>query len=140
MLFSSLDKAGVRVTFGSDFPVSSGMEGLNPFNEIEVGHTRRNIGDRDSNFLPPADERMPISTLLRGYTINGAYQLGVEKDLGSIEVGKLADLIVIEKNIFKQKPSDIHNNRVLMTVMDGDVVYKASKQKEKKNNNPVIEK
>jgi len=123
MLFNSLDKAGVKVTFGSDFPVSSGMEGLNPFNEIEVGHTRRNIGEKDSDFLPPADERFPIDTLLRGYTLNGAYQLGVEKELGSIETGKFADLIVIEKDIFKQKPSDIHNNRVLLTMMDGRIVY-----------------
>jgi len=123
MLFNSLDKAGVKVTFGSDFPVSSGMEGLNPFNEIEVGHTRRNIGEKDSDFLPPADERLPIDTLLRGYTINGAYQLGMESQLGSIETGKLADLIVIEKNIFKQKPADIHKNRVLLTMMDGRIVY-----------------
>lgn len=123
LLFNSLDKASVKVTFGSDFPVSSGVEGLNPFNEIEVGHTRRNIGDKDCNFLPPADERLPIDTLLRGYTINGAYQLGVEKDIGSIEVGKLADMIVIEKNIFQQKRNDIHKNRVLMTMMDGNIVY-----------------
>lgn len=129
MLFNSLDKAGVKVTFGSDYPVSSGLEGLNPFNEIEVGHTRRNIGESDSNFLPPATEKLPIDTLLRGYTINGAYQIGEEKSLGSIEVGKLADLIVIEKNIFKQKSSDIHKNRVLLTVMDGDVVYDAIKSK-----------
>jgi predicted amidohydrolase YtcJ len=123
MLFNSLDKAGVKVTFGSDFPVSSGMEGLNPFNEIEVGHLRRNLGDKDSDFLPPANEKLPIDTLLRGYTINGAYQLGVEKSLGSIETGKLADLIVIEKDIFKQKPLDIHNNHVLLTMMDGRIVY-----------------
>ncbi len=126
-LFGSLDKAGVRVTFGSDFPASTGIKGLNPFNEIEAGHTRRDIGGKDSNFLPPEDERLSIDTLLRGYTINGAYQLGVEKYLGSIEVGKLADLIVIEKNLFKQKNSDIHNNRVLLTVMDGNVVYEDTK-------------
>ena len=129
MLFNSLDKAGVKVTFGSDFPVSSGIDGMNPFNEIEVGHTRRNIGETDSDFLPPAEERLPIDALLRGYTINGAYQLGVEKDLGSIEVGKLADFIVIEKNIFRQKTSDIHKNRVLMTIMDGCIVYDDSKKR-----------
>lgn len=123
MLFNSLNKAGVKVTFGSDFPVSSGLEGLNPFREIEVGHMRRNIGDKDSESLPPAEEKLPIDALIRGYTINGAYQIGADKELGSIEVGKLADLIVIEKDIFKQKPADIHKNCVLMTVMDGNVVY-----------------
>src|SRR5208337_1628000 len=60
-LFNSLDKAGVHVTFGSDFPVSSGVEGLNPFNEIEVGHMRRNIGAPDNDFLPPEAERLPIA-------------------------------------------------------------------------------
>lgn len=129
MLFYSLDKAGVRVTFGSDFPVSPGMVALNPFNEIEVGHTRRNLGAPDTDFLPPAAEKLPIDTLLRGYTINGAYQLGVEDKQGSIKKGKLADMIVIEKNLFKQKSSDIHNNRVLLTVMDGDLVYNILKRK-----------
>ncbi|MFA6076384.1 MAG: amidohydrolase [Negativicutes bacterium] len=123
MLFNSLDEAGVKVTFGSDYPVSSGFEGLNPFNEIETGHTRRNIGESDSNYLPPESEKLPIDTLLRGYTINGAFQLGVEDEIGSIEVGKLADMIVVEKNLFEQKDDDIHNNRVLMTMVDGQVVY-----------------
>jgi len=122
-LFGSLDRAGVRVTFGSDFPVSSGLEGLNPFNEIEVGHTRRSIGDKDTNILPPASEKLSIEALLRGYTINGAYQLGVDDKLGSIQVGKLADIIVIEKDMFDQAPSAIHENRVLLTMMDGNVVY-----------------
>ena len=122
-LFNSLDKAGVPVTFGSDFPVSSGLAGLNPFNEIEVGHLRRNLGAPDSEILPPASEKLPIDTLLRGYTLNGAYQLGVEDRLGSIATGKLADMIVIEKNIFKQHPADIHDNRVLMTIMDGEIKY-----------------
>jgi hypothetical protein len=49
----------------------------------------------------------------------------MEKKLGSIETGKLADMIVIENNIFKEKPADIHNNRVLITVMDGNIVYQA---------------
>jgi predicted amidohydrolase YtcJ len=123
MLYNSLDKNGVCVTFGSDFPVSSGLEGMNPFNEIEVGHTRRNIGAQDADCLPPGSEKLSIDTLLRGYTINGAYQLGAEDKLGSIEVGKLADMVLLEKNIFEQKPDYIHNNRVLMTIMDGDIVY-----------------
>ena len=114
---------------GSDFPVSSGLTGLNPFNEIEVGHMRRNRGAPDADFLPPESEKMPIDTLLRGYTINGAYQLGVEDKLGSIEKGKLADMIVIEKNLFKQKTDEIHNNRVLLTVMDGDIVYNILKNR-----------
>jgi urease alpha subunit len=96
---------------------------LNPFNEIEVGHLRRNIGDRDSYFLPPADERRPFDTLLRGYTTHGAYQVGIEDKVSSIEVGKLADLMVIEKDLFRRKPEGIHKNLVLLTGMDGNIVY-----------------
>lgn len=131
VLFGRLDKEGVRVSFGSDYPISSGLEGLNPFNEMEVGHTRRAIGAADTDFLPPEAERLSIETLLRGYTINGAYQLGVEKMLGSIEKGKLADMIVIEQNLFEQKAKDIHNNRVLLTMMNGRVVYNILKDSKK---------
>jgi predicted amidohydrolase YtcJ len=66
---------------------------------------------------------MPMESLIRGYTLGGAYQLGIEDSLGSIETGKLADIIVIEKNLFEQKTDDIHNNQVLMTIMDGRIVY-----------------
>jgi predicted amidohydrolase YtcJ len=90
---------------------------------MEIGHTRRYIGAPDSDFLPPESEKMSMESLIRGYTMGGAYQLGIEDKVGSLETGKLADIIVIEQNPFEQKPDDIHNNKVLLTIMDGRVVY-----------------
>jgi len=122
-LFNTLDKAGVRISFGSDFPVGSGFDDVNPFKQIEIGHMRRNIGAADANILPPESEKLSLELLIRGYTINGAYQLGAEDKIGSIEKGKRADIIVLEKNLFEQKTDDIHNNKVLMTIMDGRIVH-----------------
>lgn len=122
-LFNSLEQAGVPISLGSDYPVGAGFEDVNPFKEIEVGHMRRCIGAPDSDFLPPASEKMSIEALIKGFTMGGAYQQGVEDKIGSIETGKLADLIVIEKNLFEQKPDDIHNNKVLLTIMDGRIVH-----------------
>ena len=123
MLFNSMEQAGVRIACGTDFPVGAGIEDVNPFKQIEIGHMRRNIGAADTDILPPASEKMSLESLIKDYTINGAYELGVEDLTGSIEQGKRADIIVLDKNIFEQKSDDIHNNQVLMTVMDGKVVY-----------------
>ena len=123
MLFNSMEQAGVRIACGTDFPVGAGIEDVNPFKQIEIGHMRRNIGAADTDILPPASEKMSLESLIKDYTINGAYELGVEDRTGSIEQGKRADIIVLDKNIFEQKSDDIHNNQVLMTVMDGKVVY-----------------
>lgn len=121
--FNSLEKAGIKISLGSDFPVGGGFEDVDPFREIEVGHMRRAIGAADSDILPPASEKMSLEALIKGYTMGGAYQLGVEDKIGSIETGKYADIIVIEKNIFEQKTDDIHNNKVLLTIMDGRIVH-----------------
>lgn len=123
MLFASLDKANVRVTFGSDFPVDGGHESLDPFMQMQTGHLRRAVGAPDCEILPPESERLSLETLLRGYTINAAWQLGVDDRLGSVEAGKLADLIVLKHDIFKQAPGEIHRNKVLMTIMDGRIVH-----------------
>ena len=55
-----------------------------------------------------------------------AYQIRMERDVGSIEVGKLADLVVLEKNLFDIPPSEIHKTKVLMTVMNGQVRHERS--------------
>ena len=122
-LFNSIDQAGVPISLGSDFPVGGGFEEVDPFKNFEIGHTRRFIGASDSDILPPASEKMSIEALIKGFTMGGAYQLRVDDKIGSIETGKLADLIVIDKNPFDQKSDDLHNNKVLLTIMDGRVVY-----------------
>lgn len=122
--YRSLEEAGARLTFGSDFPASgAGTLGLSPLVQIEMGHTRQEYGEPDSPVQPRASERLSIESLVRGYTIDAAYQLHMEDRIGSIEVGKRADLVVLDQDIFAVDPYSIHETRVLMTVMDGDIVF-----------------
>jgi predicted amidohydrolase YtcJ len=121
---NSLETAGAHLAFGSDFPATGlGLEGLRPLLNIETGHTRQIPGEPDAPVQPPIKERLSLESMIRGYTINGAYMLHMEDQIGSIEVGKKADLVVLDQNIFEIDPYSIHETEVLMTVMDGNVVF-----------------
>ena len=122
--FKSLEDAGARLTFGSDFPASgAGTLGLSPVIQIEIGHTRQNPGEPDSLIQPRESERLSVESLVRGFTIDAAYQIRMEDEVGSIEVGKLADIVVLDQNIFKVDPYSIHKTNVVMTLLGGDVIY-----------------
>ena len=124
--YRGLADTGARLTFGSDFPSSgAGTLGLSPLYNIEVGHTRQWVGEPDAPVQPRESERLDIATLIRGYTLNGAYQLHLEDEIGSIEVGKRADFAVLAQNPFEVDPYDIAGIRVLRTVLDGETVYAA---------------
>jgi predicted amidohydrolase YtcJ len=122
--FMSLKELGVRLTFGSDFPASgAGTLGMSPIVQMEIGHTRQEPGDRNAPVQPLESERLDIDSLIRGYTIDAAFQLHMEDQLGSLEVGKLADLVVLDRNLFDTDPYEIHETEVVLTMMDGEVVY-----------------
>ncbi len=122
--FKSLADLGVKLTFGSDFPATgAGTLGISPLFNIEIGHTRQNTGDPDSPVQPRESERLDIDTLIRGYTINGAHQLHMENEIGSIEVGKKADVIVLSENLFEANPYEIGKVSVELTMQGGKVVY-----------------
>jgi predicted amidohydrolase YtcJ len=122
--FKSLKDAGARLTFGSDFPASgAGTLGMSPIVQIEMGHTRQEYGEPDSRVQPLESERLSVASLVRGFTIDAAYQLHMEDQIGSIEVGKKADLVVLDQDIFTVDPYSIHETGVVMTVMDGQVVF-----------------
>ena len=124
--FNSLKELGVRLTWGSDFPASgAGMLGMSPVLQMEIGHTRQNPGEPDAPIQPRESERLDIDTLIRGFTINAAYQLHMEDEIGSLEVGKRADLVVLDQDLFEIDPYSIHQTKVVMTMMDGDMVYVA---------------
>ncbi len=125
--FNSLHELGVRLTWGSDFPASgAGMPGMSPVIHIEIGHTRQNPGQPDAPIQPRESERLDIDTLIRGYTIDAAFQLHMEDQIGSLEVGKKADLVVLDRDLFEVDAYDIHQTKVLMTVFDGKVVFESS--------------
>ena len=101
------------------------MLGMSPILQMEIGHTRQNPGESDAAIQPRESERLDIETLIRGYTIDAAYQLHMEDEIGSLEVGKKADLVVLDKSLFDVDAYEIHNTQVTMTVMDGVIVYAA---------------
>jgi predicted amidohydrolase YtcJ len=115
---NSVHKAGGRIVGGSDYWVTD----MNPLQAIEVAITRQNPYTNDGPVLNES-ERVDLATMIDAYTINGAYLMRLEDKQGSIEVGKRADLVVLDKNLFELPASEINEAVVLMTIFDGDTVY-----------------
>ena len=111
--------SGARVAFGSDWYVTS----ADPLLGIETAVTRLSPHDNEPMpvFLP--DERITLDEAIAGYTINAAFANFLDSDTGSIEVGKFADLVVLEKNLFDLDASAISEAGVVATLMEGEVVY-----------------
>jgi predicted amidohydrolase YtcJ len=105
------------VTFGADIP-GVDIDEIPPLFQLETAVTRKRPGFRDDPVMGPR-QRMSVEEAIRAYTINGAYQLRLEDQIGSIEVGKQADLVVLGANLFEVDPYDIHRVPVLLTLMDG---------------------
>lgn len=114
--------AGCRMGQGSDFPVDE--FGREPLKGIEMGCSRQMLEHPDFPVLKPYEEKLSVKDGIMSYTINNAYQMHMEDKLGSIEVGKYADLVVLEKNLFEIPVAEIHNVKVCETVMDGKTIYK----------------
>lgn len=115
----SVADTGAVIVGGSDWSVSS----INPLDAIQVAVTRRAI-DAGPGPAWLADERVDLPLMLAAYTINGAYVNFQEAETGSIEVGKAADLIVLDRNLFEVPKEEIHHARVLLTLLDGKAVYR----------------
>ena len=112
---------GATVVAGSDWSVSS----MNPLEAIQVAVTRRDPeAGPGEGWIP--EERAGLANMLRAYTINGAFGRFADTTTGSLEVGKLADLVLLDRNLFDVEPHDIAKARVLLTVMDGRVRYRRS--------------
>jgi predicted amidohydrolase YtcJ len=117
MLMKSFIDDGVRLTLSADWPT----ENLNPFLQIYTAMTRSRVGEDES--LPPASEKLTLEDAIRAYTVDAAYQVRMEEIIGSIEVGKRADIIVIDQNIFDIMPDKIPETKVLTTMMNGKIMY-----------------
>ncbi len=119
----SLKDAGARIAFGSDMPADE--YGNEPLKSIEMAVTRKMFDQPDSPMLKPYDEVLTVDDGIAGFTINNAYTLHLEDRLGSIEPGKYADLIVLEKNLFDVPAEEIHKVKILETLLGGKTIYKA---------------
>ncbi len=114
----SVLRAGGRIVGGSDWSVSS----MNPLLAIETAITRSDPTGRIDGVLNAA-ERVSLGDMLAAYTINGAYLMHQEKNTGSLEVGKAADLIVLERDLYKIPPQEIGEVAVDRTILEGATVY-----------------
>jgi predicted amidohydrolase YtcJ len=121
---NTLVRDGATVTLGCDWPASSNIVSYNPLLQIEMAHTRRPPGEQDARVLPPEDEGLGLPDAIAAMTINAARQLRLEDKVGTLETGKLADLIVLEANLFEIPAHQIHDIRVLLTLMDGRIVHR----------------
>jgi predicted amidohydrolase YtcJ len=115
----SVVESGAVVSAGSDWSVSS----LAPLDGIQVAITRRLTDERERMMPWLPEEVVDLSTAIAMYTINAAYQSHQERSTGSIEVGKLADLVILEKNLFAVAPREIHRVRVMRTIVEGKTVF-----------------
>ncbi len=119
--------AGGNVSFGSDWPVSGYISNVRPLLAIQMAMTRQPKGDHSQPPLGGEAAKVPLALALKAHTIGAAYGMGMDDRIGSIETGKLADLVVLEKNLFDVAPQEIGNVKVLYTVMNGKLVYDGTK-------------
>ena len=118
---ASLQRAGGRINGASDYFVTS----MNPLLAMEVGITRQDPHTNDGPILDET-ERVDLATMIEAYTINGAYTMKLEDKQGSIEVGKRADLVVLNRNLFDISAYEISDAHVTMTIFDGRTLYQRS--------------
>lgn len=115
----SVAKTGAVIVGGSDWSVSS----ANPLEAIQVAVTRRALDAGPGPAWIP-EEVVDLPTMLAAYTRNGAWLSHEEAARGTIAAGKLADLIVLDRDLFKIPPAEIHKARVLLTLFEGREVFR----------------
>ena len=117
----SIKSTGGMLVGGSDWDVSF----LNPLDAIETA-VRRQDPYEESGRILGQDQEIDLITALDMYTRNAAYIMRLEDETGSVEIGKRADLIVLDRNLFEIPLTEINEARVLLTIMDGKTVYSAN--------------
>ncbi|HNP36639.1 MAG TPA: amidohydrolase [Woeseiaceae bacterium] len=112
---------GAVVAFGSDWSVST----ANPFPEMETAITRIDAESNDNTGIEPfiPEERIDLPAAIAGFTINAAFANKQEDDTGSIEVGKYADLVILDQNLFEIDAAEISETKALLTLFEGRPVY-----------------
>jgi predicted amidohydrolase YtcJ len=115
---ASMERSGAVVAFGSDWSVST----ADPFEEMETAITRMDaLNDATKPWMP--EERIGLPEALAAFTINAAYTNRDEKNTGSLEVGKLANLAVLDRNLFEIPATEISDTQVLLTLFEGKPVH-----------------
>ena len=121
--YGDLVRSGTVVTYGSDIP-GVDIQEIPPLIQIEALLTRQRPGHPDDVPLV-ARQRIGLHDALRGYTVNGAYQMRLEHRTGSLTTGRAADLTVLGADLFRVDPHEIHAVPVVLTMMDGRITHDA---------------
>lgn len=129
MRIASVIKAGGKVAFGTDWAAAGYTSTYKPLDAIQVATTRAILPQYGlRQFLPqmpPVDETVSLEEALKAYTMGSAYVLGLEDKIGSVEAGKLADLVVLEQNLFDIPKENISGTKVMLTMSNGNIVFES---------------
>lgn len=127
---NSMLKAGGRLAFGTDWPASGWVATYRPLDAIQVAITRAILPQYGKQevlpIVPPTEERITLDQALKAYTLDAAYVLGLENSIGSLKVGKAADIVILEKDLHKIAASEISNTKVMLTMMNGKITFQAN--------------
>lgn len=127
---NSVLKAKGRVAFGTDWPAANYVSTYRPLDAIQVSITRAILTQYGTKqFMPvlePMNERITLEQALKASTLDAAYVLGLEEKIGSLKVGKAADIVILEKDLYKIAPNEISNTKVMLTMMNGKITFQAN--------------
>jgi predicted amidohydrolase YtcJ len=119
--FRSLLDSGATLAFGSDWTVAP----LDPLTGVYAAVTRRTSdGKHPKGWIP--EQKLTVEETVRAYTVGSAFAEFMEESKGTLTPGKLADIVMLDGDIFKIDPAEILNTHVLLTIMDGRVVYESA--------------
>ena len=119
-VWKSIALHGGHYAFGSDWPVVT----LNPWEGIQTAVTRQTQeGKPAAGFVP--SQKLTVAQAIEGYTLEAAYAGHLEKTEGSLEIGKVADVIMVDRNVFEIDAHTIDQTKVVLTIAGGKIVYEA---------------
>lgn len=125
---NSVLKAGGRIALGTDWPAAGYVSSYRPLDAIQVAMTRAILPQYGKTqfmpVLPPENERITLDQALKAATLDAAYVLGLENRIGSLEAGKLADLVILEKDLHDVAPKEISGTKVDLTMMNGRITHR----------------
>ena len=124
--FKTFHDAGVPLLFGSDWPgTNASWYTANPMTILYAATTRQTVDGKPAGGWFP-EQRLDLETSLRSYTVNNAWAEGEEASKGSLSVGKLADLVIIDRDLFAIPTTQIKDAKVFLTMVGGRVVHAAA--------------